>query len=136
MDITVSQVKGRVPVTVLKTSGSIDGLNYEDLIEKARIAIEAGTRDILLDLTDTDYMSTAGMIAIQSINRLLRGESPANTEGGWDAIHQLAREDGVPKQAHLKLLNPSERVRKSMEAIGFTSYFQIFSDRDEAVKAF
>jgi anti-anti-sigma regulatory factor len=135
MEITVSQSTGRVPVTVLQTHGPVDGSNYEELIEKGKIAIEAGVKDILLDLGDTDYMSTAGMVAIQTITRLLRGETPPPDQSGWDAIHHLDPEGGKG-EPHLKLLNPQPRVEKSLEAIGFMSYFQVFRDKDEAIKAF
>jgi hypothetical protein len=80
-------------------------------------------------------MSTAGMIAIQSIARLLHGESAADTQGGWDAIHDVARQE-MDKQTHLRLLNPQPRVDKSLETIGFKKYFQIFTDRDAAIKSF
>lgn len=135
MEISVSQAQGRVSVTVLKTHGPVDGSNYEELIETAKIAIDAGTKDILLDLGDTEYMSTAGMVAIQTIARLLRGEPAPDPAGGWDAIHDIARE-GMSQQGHLKLLNPQPRVDKSLEIIGFKAYFQIFTDRDAAIKAF
>jgi anti-anti-sigma factor len=135
MEITVSQAQGRVSVTILKTKGQIDGSNYEELIDKAKIAIDAGTTDILLDLADTEYMSTAGMVAIQSIARMLRGEAAPDTSGGWDAIHDIAR-DSMTKQGHLKLLNPQPKVEKSLETIGFKAYFQIFTDRDAAIKAY
>ena len=135
MDITLSQAQGKVPVTVIQPHGPVDGSNYEDLIEQARGVIEAGAHDILLDLGDTEYMSTAGMVAIQAITRLLRGETPPEDQAGWDAIHHLDPE-GMKRQPHLKLLNPQPRVEKSLEAIGFTGYFDIFRDKDAAIKAF
>ena len=36
MNITVSKEQGRVPVTVLKVDGQLDGQNYQELIAKAR----------------------------------------------------------------------------------------------------
>src|SRR5262245_5797458 len=129
MEITVTQMQGKVPVTIIKTSGPVDGSNYEQLIETAKIAIDAGVRDILLDLSATDYVSTAGMVAIQSIARLLRGESAASGESGWDDIHTIARE-GITPQRHLKLFNPQPKVIKSLEMIGFKEFFQIFTDQE------
>ena len=34
MDITVQQMQGRVPVTILQTHGDLDASNYQDLIAK------------------------------------------------------------------------------------------------------
>ena len=35
MDMTVQQVQGKVPVTVLQTHGDLDASNYKNLIAKA-----------------------------------------------------------------------------------------------------
>jgi anti-anti-sigma regulatory factor len=135
MDITVILAQGKVPVTVLKTHGNVDGSNYEQLIETAKDAISAGARNILLDLTDTEYMSTAGMVALQSITRLLGGEKLPDSQSGWDAIHDIDR-NPVADQAHIKLLNPQPRVDRSLETIGFKAYYPIFTNWDEAIKSF
>ena len=60
MDISVSQAQGNVPVTVLKLDGQLDGQNYQDLITKAQELHTSGTRDLLLDLSDLTYISSAG----------------------------------------------------------------------------
>jgi anti-anti-sigma regulatory factor len=135
MDIIISQAKGRVPVTVIKTQGNVDGSNYEQLIDMAKAEIDAGAHDVLLDLAETAYMSTAGMLALQSIARMLRGEAATNPEAGWSAIHALEHEREQP-QTHLKLLNPQPRVAKSLDLIGFTPHFPVFTDRDEAIASF
>jgi anti-anti-sigma regulatory factor len=135
MEITVTQAQGKVPVTVIKTSGPLDGSNYEELIEQARRVVSAGAKDVLLDLTNTDYMSTAGVVALQSIARLLRGDSVPSPDSGWDAIHDIER-TGKIKQTHLKLLNPQPKVYRSLELIGLKNYFSIFMDREKAIQSF
>ena len=42
MEISVSQMQGNVPVTVLKLDGQLDGQNYQDLITKAQELYKAG----------------------------------------------------------------------------------------------
>ena len=49
MEIAVSHEQGRVPVTILHAQGKIDVNSYEQLQAQARAAVEAGTRDVLLD---------------------------------------------------------------------------------------
>ena len=44
MNISVSQAQGRVPVTVIKLDGQLDGQTYQDLISKAKEAQAEGGR--------------------------------------------------------------------------------------------
>ena len=63
MTISISQKQGRVPVTVISVDGRLDGQNYQDLIAKGQELYNAGSRDVLLDLTGLTYVSSAGMVA-------------------------------------------------------------------------
>ena len=63
MNISISQVQGKVPVTVVKLEGQLDGQTYQDLINKAREAYKAGWHDFLLDMSDLTYISSAGLAA-------------------------------------------------------------------------
>jgi anti-anti-sigma factor len=67
MNISISQVQGKVPVTVLKLEGQLDGQTYQDLINKAREAYKAGWRDFLVDMADLTYISSAGLVALHSV---------------------------------------------------------------------
>jgi anti-anti-sigma factor len=74
MNITVTQAEGRVPVTILHPHGDLDLSSFQNLIALAETAYNEGARDILLDLSDTPYMSSSGLVALQSIAALTRGE--------------------------------------------------------------
>ena len=52
MEITVSQQRGRVPVTVFHVKGDINTETYEQFQAQAQQAIQAGTRHLALDLTE------------------------------------------------------------------------------------
>jgi anti-anti-sigma factor len=133
MNILVTQAKtSRSPVTIMRVVGDIDGSNYTDLISEAEQAVNNGTLHILLDLTEVSYMSTAGMVALQTISRLLRGEH--GSMEGWAAIKDVP--EGAGAQAHLKLLNPGKRIKSSLEALGLTKFFPIFTDEKKALASF
>ena len=91
MNMSVSDAKGNVPVTVIKIDGQLDGQNYQDLISKAQELYKAGTRDFLLDLSELNYISSAGLVALHSMALLARGEELPDTEvdglpiAPWDA---------------------------------------------------
>ena len=136
MDISVSQGQGNVPVTVLKLDGQLDGQNYQDLIAKAQEVYKAGARDILLDLADLTYISSAGLVALHSVALLLRGEELPDTEGGWSAFRSMGRSSEAGVQKHIKLLNPREEVKSVLEMVGFERVFEVYPDLDQALTSF
>jgi anti-anti-sigma regulatory factor len=135
-EITVGEQQGRVPVMILQPHGSLDASNYQDLIAKAQQAYNAGAKDILLDLSDTDYMSSSGVVALQSIGALLRGEEPPDPEGGWGAFRAVHRDREAGMQPHFKLLSPQPRVEETLEMIGFDRFLEIHTDLETAVASF
>lgn len=136
MNISVTKEAGNVDVTVLRVEGQLDGQSYQDLIVKARELFSAGSQDFLLDLTDLSYISSAGLVALHSIALMLKGEEMPDTEHGWSAYRSMGRGSEAGMQAHIKLLNPREEVKSVLEMVGFDRVFEIFNDRDEAVKSF
>ena len=136
LEMTVSEETGRIPVTVIKTVGDIDGSNYRTLIEKAQELHDEGAQAILLDLSATEYMSTAGLVALQSIARLMRGEAVPDTEDGWSAIHSIDRDRDSGEQTMFKLLNPQNPVKISLQRTGFDQYVPIYTDLEEALASF
>ncbi len=136
MNISVSEVQGKVPVSVLKLDGQLDGQNYQELITKAQELYNAGGRDFLIDLSGLTYISSAGLVALHSVALLAKGEELPDTEHGWSAYRSMGRTSTAGVQTHVKLLNPRDEVRNVLDMVGFTNVFEIFTDRDEAVKSF
>jgi anti-anti-sigma regulatory factor len=136
MNISVSQVQGKVPVTVVKVDGQLDGQTYQDLINKARESYKAGWRDFLVDMSDLTYVSSAGLVALHSMALLLKGEELPDTESGWSAYRSMGRSKEAGRQEHMKLLNPRVEVQSVLDMVGFSAVFQIFTDFDQAVNSF
>lgn len=136
MNISVSQAQGSVPVTVIKLDGQLDGQNFQELITKAQELYGAGTRDFLLDLSDLTYISSAGLVALHSMALMARGEELPDLEGGWSAYRSMGRSSDAGVQKHVKLLNPRSEIMNVLDMVGFSSVFEIYTDRDEAVKSF
>jgi anti-anti-sigma factor len=136
MNISVSQAQGRVPVTVIKLDGQLDGQNFQELITKAQELHSAGARDFLLDLSDLTYISSAGLVALHSVALMARGEELPDLEGGWSAYRSLGRSSEAGVQKHVKLLNPRSEIMGVLDMVGFSSVFEIYTDREEAVNSF
>lgn len=136
MNIVISQAHGRVPVSVMQIDGKLDGQTYQDLIGKARDIYEAGARDILIDLTELTYISSAGLVALHTIALLLRGEVLPDHEHGWASVKSMDRGRDEGMQKHIKLFNPQPVVNSVLEMVGFLQMFEVFSDREAAVQSF
>ena len=127
-----SEMRGRVPVTVLKVEGELGQESYEQLQNQAREAYDAGSQNILLDLSKVSFMSSSGLRAIHYIFALLRDETPADGE----AAVQKGIAAGTYKSPHLKLLKPSSRVHQVLKASGFDMFLEIHSDLKKAIASF
>ncbi|HSR34500.1 MAG TPA: STAS domain-containing protein [Anaerolineae bacterium] len=136
MEVTISQAQGRVPVTVMCPHGDLDASNYRDLIAAAQEVIGGGGQYIVLDLSDTPYLSSSGLVALQSIAAMLRGEDPADLESGWSALRMVDRDRETGLQQNLRIVNPQPRVEKVFDMVGFKRFLAIDSDLDTAVASF
>src|SRR3954451_997197 len=89
LQTTVEQVEGPTPVTVVALDGELDGATYEGIIDTIRGLYAAGTRKLLLDLSDLSFISSSGLVAIHSAMRLMRGEAPPDPEQGRKALRAI-----------------------------------------------
>ncbi|MBI5953510.1 MAG: STAS domain-containing protein [Chloroflexi bacterium] len=136
MKITVSQEQGRVAVSVLHVAGQLDGQTYQNLISKANEVIVGGVRDILLDLSDMTYISSAGLVALHTIALLTRGATIPNPEHGWSMLKSMDRTRDGGFQKHVKLLNLQPEIKNVLEMVGFSEFFEVFTDKQKAVASF
>ena len=116
LEIRVEKVTGKTPVTVIHVKGDVDASSHQELDAKAESLIKDGARHILLDLTDNKYMSSAGFRSMHRIYKSLQ--------------------DSGDKTSSVKLLNPTDEVKRLMKAMGFDVFFSTYSDMKEAIKAF
>lgn len=136
MIFSTDQTQGKVLVTILVIKGDLDGSNYQELIDIAKSAQEEGIKNILIDMSGLNFMSSAGLVALLSIAKLMRGEAPPDPENGWDALHEIDRDRDSGIQQHVKLLNPPPKAEKTLEISGMKQFFEIFTDRESAVASF
>lgn len=123
-------------VLILKPVGELDGQTYQDLISKAQQVYNEGAKNLILDLSELKYVSSAGLVAIHFIALLARGEALPDTENGWAALKsaERSRVSGIHK--NVKLLNPQADVLKTLDMVGFTTFFEIFDDKQKAIDSF
>ena len=111
MEIKVAKENARVPLEIMHISGKIDSLTYQVFQAKAEEMIDNGTRYILVDLSDVEFISSAGLRALHNIFNKLR------------SLHQDVNDDelrnkmtaGKYKSPYIKVSNPSSQVLGSQQ---------------------
>jgi anti-sigma B factor antagonist len=102
------------PVTVVELTGRLvadDGEN--PFAEQIRVLVAAGNVNLLVDLHRVTYMDSGGVGALVSM-----------------FLH-VAKRGG-----RLKLLAPSDRVRRVLQITRLLQIFEVFADEEEAVHSF
>ena len=135
MDITIDKVAGRVPVTVFRLSGSLDGSNYDELINAGIDAEAAGATDLLLDMRNLEFMSSAGMVGLQMLLRLMGGETSPKAAGAA-AFRPAGAGGGAAGVAHMKLFGPTPDVQRVLEVVGLKDFVEIYDNEIDAVASF
>lgn len=115
LDINVTEERG---VRILHLNGPVDANTQKDLEGKAEEVISSGADNIVLDLKGVSFLGSAGLRALNVIAGKFGGDS------------QSAR------FAHIKLLNPSDEVRRVLKTLGFDDYIGVYDDLDQAINSF
>lgn len=112
--VEVSQIEGRIPVTVFQLQDRVNLGNYAELEQTAKDAYEKGTRDLVIDLSKTPSLTSIGVRALVVIHRMLSTDNAK----------------------HLKLAGPMPYIREMLQISGVTQYIEIYDTVDEAVASF
>jgi anti-anti-sigma factor len=136
MEIIISHNEGTPPVAVMQLRGALDGSTYEYFISEAQKLYDAGTRNLILDMSELTFLSSAGLSALHRTARVFRGEDRSTFEEGWGAIHAMGKERDKGFLEHIKLLNPSEKIQSVLDTVGFKSFFEIYTEIQPALASF
>lgn len=136
MNITTTQKHGNRTVRVVHLEGKLDSNSFQKLIDEAKKIFTEGTHHLILDMTKLTYISSAGIVSLHSIAKLFRGEALPNSEAGWNTIRSMERERSGGVSECVKLLNVPPEVRNVLEVVGFSSFFEMYTDLDQAVASF
>jgi anti-anti-sigma factor len=110
LEIAVSELKD---VRLLEVSGRVDTISADELHAVLMDCITNGRHQVVVDLQDVEYMSSAGLRELVS------------------ALKQVNKQEG-----DLRLANPSGRVMEVLELAGLDTIFKIFPTRNDAIGSF
>ncbi len=110
MEIQVTEHKR---VSVVAVTGRVDGSTAGEFEAALNELTEAGVNNIILDMSDVDFVSSAGL-------RVLVNTRKNVTSAGGRIV----------------LAEPSEQVVETLDIAGLDVLFEAFEDRETAIGAF
>lgn len=113
--IEISQKQGRVPITVFHLQERVHLGNFSELEKAAQKAYDEGLRDLVIDLSRTDTMTSIGLRALVVIHKIL-------AKGG--------------NGSHLKIAGATTVMREIMQVTGISHFIEVHDTVDEAVASF
>ena len=115
IQVQISQMQDRVPVTVFQLQERIHLGNFSALETLAKDVYEKGTRNLVIDLSQTDSLTSIGLRALVVIHKL------------------FSKNDNVK---HLKISGATTVIREIMQVTGISQFIDIYDTVDEAVASF
>ncbi|HXF83918.1 MAG TPA: STAS domain-containing protein [Anaerolineales bacterium] len=115
--LTTERRQARVPVTVFHVGGWLDAQSEGQFFETARAAYEGGARYLVIDMSDLDTLTSAGMRAIQKAYQL------------------FTPRDERSKVAHLKLCSAPPQIYHILGMTGFLQHIPMYESLDSALES-
>ena len=136
MQVHSFKQEGRVPVTVMKLAGNLDASNYAEVIAKAQEYYDEGARNLLIDLSEVPYVSSAGLMSLHTAALIFAGHSMKSKESGRPISRSVNAQNEKAVRQHLKLLNLQPAVEQVLNVVGLKQFLDIYTDLETAVKSF
>jgi anti-sigma B factor antagonist len=108
MEITENRMAG---VLILGLSGKLDATTAKTFEDKILAEIEAGDRRLMLDLSQLDYVSSAGLRVFLVAAKRLRS-----------------------RDGKIALCSLRDHVQQVFDLSGFSSILSIYASREEGIK--
>lgn len=102
-------------IALLEVTGRVDSTTASKLGDALNAAIDDGKSRLVLDLTNVEYMSSAGLREI---------------------VAALKKVQNLAGTGDLRLASPSDRVREVLELAGLDEIFKIYDSQLDAVGSF
>lgn len=134
MEISISVEQAQEPIAVMHLKGDLDASNFLEVITKAQEIYQKPARNLIIDLSEVPYISSAGLVAIHKIALLYSGVSQKTESGGTEARPDFTHSSSARK--HVKLLSPRPAVDQILDTAGLKLFFKVFDDLESALKSF
>jgi len=128
LTITTSQIQGNVSVTALHLKGNLHAGTEKDLLDRAHQAHEDGAQYLLIDLSELEMLSSAGLRAVQNIFKFFTPQSD------MELMHQHG--DEPYKSPYMKIVCPNPQIYYIFNIAGFLQNILVYNNLEEATNSF
>ena len=109
--MSISSQKTAHDISLISVTGRLDQSQVADLEKAINEAIQQDEHDIVIDLSNANYINSGGLRCLVT---------------GWRNVKQLQR--------NLVLCGLNERLQEIFEMVGFDQVFTIYPSQDTALK--
>jgi len=128
LTINTSQVEGDVSVTVFHLQGHLHGPTEKELFELARQSFDGGVTHLMLDMSELEVLSSAGLRAIQNIFKLFTPQE--------DIELMRQRGDEPYKSPYFKIVCAKPEIYYILNITGFLQNILIYNNLEDASKSY
>lgn len=100
-------------VTVITVSGRVDSSTADQFEAAVADELKSGQRNLTFDLSQVEFLSSAGL-----------------------RILVMSRKEAQKSGGVVRLADPSDRVKETLEIAGLDVLFESFPSREEAIAAY
>ena len=118
LKISSEEMQADVPVTVFHLRGWLDAQSEGQLLEAARTTYDGGARYLLIDMSELDTLTSAGMRALQKVYQI------------------FTPKDDQFKVAHLKLSSAPFQIYNVLGITGFLQNIPMYESTEAALETF
>jgi len=112
--VEISQAQGRIPVTIFHIQDRVNLGNFAELEKTAKDAHTNGMMDLVIDLSNSEALTSIGVRALVIIHKMLSTDN----------------------RNHLKLAGVISPIREMLNIAGVTQFIDIYDTIDDAVASF
>ena len=112
--VEISQAQGRVPVTIFHIQDRVNLGNFAELEKTAKDAFKNGMRDLVIDLSKSESLTSIGIRALVIIHKML----------------------STNQEKHLKLSGARQSIHDVLNIAGVTQFIELYDTVDDAVASF
>ncbi|MBI1854978.1 MAG: STAS domain-containing protein [Chloroflexi bacterium] len=116
--LTTEQAQGKVPVTIIHLGGWLDTKSEGQMVDAVQKAKDNGAKFVLLELSNMDTITSAGIRSMQK------------------AYQILTPKDNAYKTAYLKLCNAPAQIYQVLGITGFLANVPMYESMQDAIDSF
>jgi hypothetical protein len=125
--LKITKTDGEVPV--LHLAGHLDGETENMLVAEATSLFNVGKKNLIIELSKVDIISSAGLRAIHVIYKMFTQHPDIEK---WQSEHA----GETFKSPFVKLAHPSSQVHYVLSMAGFLQNIYIYPTLQEAINSF